>query len=80
MAIQPVFLALGQAKISLIIAMLRKVILLTPLAIIFPVFFDVDGVFFAEPVSDFISAITAIILFRLNINKILSREKVEQIK
>ena len=80
MAIQPVFLALGQAKISLIIAMLRKLILLTPLAIIFPVFFDVDGVFFAEPVSDFISAITAIILFRLNINKILSREKVEQIK
>ncbi len=80
MAIQPVFLALGQAKISLIIAMLRKVILLTPLAIIFPVFFDVDGVFFAEPVSDFISAITEIILFRLNINKILSREKVEQIK
>lgn len=80
MAIQPVFLALGQAKISLIIAMLRKVILLTLLAIIFPVFFDVDGVFFAEPVSDFISAITAIILFRLNINKILSREKVEQIK
>ena len=80
MAIQPVFLALGQAKISLIIAMLRKVILLTPLAIIFPVFFDVDGVFFAEPVSDFISAITAIILFRININKILSKEKVEQIK
>lgn len=80
MAIQPVFLALGQARISLIIAMLRKVILLTPLAIIFPVFFDADGVFFAEPVSDFISAITAIILFGLNINKILSKEKVEQIR
>ena len=80
MAIQPVFLALGQAKISLIIAMLRKVILLTPLAIIFPIYFDADGVFFAEPVSDFISAITAIILFRLNINKILSKEKLEQIK
>ncbi|MFG6327918.1 MAG: MATE family efflux transporter [Lachnospiraceae bacterium] len=80
MAIQPVFLALGQAKISLIIAMLRKVILLTPLAIIFPIYFGADGVFFAEPVSDFISAITAIILFGLNINKILSKEKVEQIK
>lgn len=80
MAIQPVFLALGQAKISLIIAMLRKVILLTPLAIIFPVYFDADGVFLAEPVSDFISAITAIILFSLNINKILSKEKVEQIR
>lgn len=80
MAIQPVFLALGQAKISLIIAMLRKVILLTPLAIIFPLYAGADGVFFAEPVSDFISAITAIILFRLNIDRILSKEKVLQIK
>ncbi len=80
MAIQPVFLALGQAKISLIIAMLRKVILLTPLAIIFPVYTGADGVFFAEPVSDFISAITAVILFKLNIGKILSKEKVLQIK
>ena len=58
MAIQPTFLALGQAKISLIIAMLRKVILLTPLAIIFPMFLGADGVYLAEPVSDFISAIT----------------------
>lgn len=80
MAIQPTFLALGQAKISLVIAMLRKVILLTPLAIIFPKFIGADGVYWAEPVSDFISAITAITLFALNINKILSKEKVEQIK
>lgn len=80
MAIQPTFLALGQAKISLFIAMLRKVILLTPLAIIFPFFWGADGVYFAEPVSDFVSAITAITLFTVNINKILSKEKVEQIK
>ena len=80
MAIQPTFLALGQAKISLVIAMLRKVILLTPLAIIFPMFLGADGVYFAEPVSDFISAITAIILFLLNINKILSKENLEKIK
>lgn len=80
MAIQPTFLALGQAKLSLFIAMLRKVILLAPLAIIFPLFWGADGVYIAEPVSDFISAITAITLFVLNINKILSKEKVEQIK
>lgn len=80
MAIQPTFLGLGQAKLSLFIAMLRKVILLTPLAIIFPLFWGADGVYIAEPVSDFLSAITAIILFALNINKILSKEKVEQIK
>lgn len=80
MAIQPTFLALGQAKISLFIAMLRKVILLAPLAVIFPLFWGTDGVYLAEPVSDFISAITAITLFTLNINKILSKESVEQIK
>lgn len=80
MAIQTTFLALGQAKISLFIAMLRKVILLTPLAIIFPLFLGTDGVYLAEPVSDFISVITATILFTLNINKILSKERVEQIK
>ena len=37
--IQPTFLGLGQAKISLFIALLRKVILLVPLALIFPNFF-----------------------------------------
>ena len=35
--IQPTFLGLGQAKISLFIALLRKVILLVPLALIFPI-------------------------------------------
>ena len=34
--IQPTFLALGQAKISLFIAMFRKVILLVPLALVLP--------------------------------------------
>lgn len=73
MAIQPTFLALGQAKISLFIAMLRKVILLVPLAIVLPFFMGVDGVYFAEPISDVLSAFTAMTLFLLNINKILSK-------
>jgi len=74
MAIQPTFLALGQAKISLFIAMLRKVILLVPLAIVLPYFMGVDGVYFAEPISDVLSALTALALFVFNINKILSKQ------
>lgn len=77
--IQPTFLALGQAKVSLFIAMLRKVILLVPLALIFPCFFGVMGVYYAEPVSDVISAATAAILFLKNIPKILSKEALEKI-
>lgn len=78
--IQPTFLALGQAKISLFIAMLRKVILLVPLALILPNFFGVMGVYYAEPVSDILSALTASALFLLNIRKILSRETLAKIQ
>lgn len=77
--IQPTFLALGQAKISLFIAVLRKIILLIPLAVILPHFMGVMGVYWAEPVSDTISAATASVLFMLNIKKILSEESLAKI-
>ena len=62
---QQVFVSLGQAKISLFIAILRKIILLVPLIYILPNFFDYKqfGVIIAEPISDMISAITAITIF-----------------
>ena len=51
-------MALGQAKISLLMACLRKLILLIPLIFILPIFFENKAlaVFLAEPVSDFIAA------------------------
>ena len=78
--IQPTFLGLGQAKISLFIALLRKVILLVPLALIFPNFFGVMGVYYAEPVADVTSAVIASILFLCNIKKILTMENLKKIK
>ncbi|MCM1144535.1 MAG: MATE family efflux transporter [Blautia sp.] len=78
--IQPTFLALGQAKISLFIAVFRKIILLIPLAIVFPRFFGVMGVYYSEPVSDILSAVTATILFLCNIKKMLSTEALAKIK
>ena len=62
--VQCTFLALGKAKQSFFLACLRKVILLTPLAFILPhVMGGVIGVYWAEPISDFISATTAAFLF-----------------
>ena len=78
--IQPTFLALGQAKVSLFIAVLRKIILLIPLAIILPHFMGVTGVYYAEPISDTISATTATVLFMVNIKKILSEEALAKIR
>jgi putative MATE family efflux protein len=80
MSIQPTFLALGQAKVSLFIAMLRKVILLVPLALILPKFMGVDGVYYAEPISDILSATTATVLFCVLIRRILSEESLNKIK
>lgn len=64
MCSQTTFLALGRAKISLFIALLRKVILLIPLAIILPkITGDVMFIYYAEPISDIISAVTCGVLF-----------------
>lgn len=72
---QQTFMALGQAKISLLMACLRKLVLLIPLIFILPFFFQdkVFGVFVAEPVSDIIAAgVTAAMLFT-RLNRILDK-------
>ena len=64
---QQAFMALGQAKISLVMALLRKVFLLIPLIFILPNFFENQAfaVFLAEPVSDIIAAaVTTFMFFR----------------
>ncbi len=68
---QNMFVSLGQAKISLFIALLRKVILLVPLALILPNFFGVNGVFIAESVADATSAICCTVIFMISFPKIM---------
>ena len=76
-ACQQSFMALGQAKISLFLACLRKIILLIPLIFILPMFLEnkVFGVFLAEPVSDIIAALVTTIAFLSQFNKILNKGK-----
>lgn len=62
-ACQQTFLALGKATISLVLALLRKIVLLIPLIFILPTFFNekLFAVILAEPVADITAAtITAI--------------------
>ena len=72
---QQSFMALGQAKISLFLACLRKIILLIPLIFILPNFFadKVFAVFLAEPVSDIIAAAVTTVAFFTQFKKILSK-------
>ena len=75
---QQAFMALGQAKISLVMALLRKVILLIPLIFILPNFFadKAFAVFLAEPVADITAAaVTTFMFFRFFIKMLREGKK-----
>lgn len=79
---QQAFMALGQAKISLFMACLRKLILLIPLIFILPLFFQTDAdkafaVFLAEPVSDITAATVTTITFFTFFRKLLKKSPQE---
>ena len=74
-ACQNMFVALGQAKISIFIALLRKVILLVPLALILPRFTEVMGIYAAEAISDATAAIICTVIFFVSFPKILGKIK-----
>ena len=58
------FQAIGKAKISIFLGLSRQVILLIPLLLILPIFFELNGVWASAPSSDIISSIlTAVFLF-----------------
>ena len=74
---QQSFMALGQAKVSLILACLRKLILLIPLIFILPLILPdkVFAVFLAEPVSDIIAAAVTTTVFMVKFNGILEHKR-----
>ena len=69
---QQSFVALGEAKISLFLALERKIFLLIPLIFILPHFFadKLFAVFLAEPVADVLAAATTTVLFLIRFRNI----------
>ena len=72
-ACQNLFVALGQAIVSVFIALLRKVILLIPLALILPRFMGMPGVYAAEGISDATAAICCTLIFAIQFPRILRK-------
>ena len=71
--------SVGKAKIATVLSLLRQVILLIPMILILPNFFGLNGVWYASPISDFLStAITAYILYR-ELKSYKKEEKAETI-
>lgn len=69
------FMALGQAKTSLLLACLRKVILLIPLIYILPWIIpnQVFAVFLAEPIADVVASAVTGYMFFSRFNRILDK-------
>ena len=47
------FQCIGKVKVSIFLSLSRQLILLLPMAYVFPMFWDLDGVWYAMPASDF---------------------------
>ena len=79
-ACQQTFIALGNAKMSIFLALLRKVILLIPLIFILPNLFEnkVMAVFLAEPVADAIAVTVTVTSFAVSFRKLLKEGKQKQ--
>lgn len=74
---QQTFMALGEAKTSLLLACLRKLILLIPLIFILPNFFadKAFAVFLAEPVSDLTASVVTTLTFFRFFGKLMKENK-----
>lgn len=72
---QNAFIAVGDAKVSLCIALLRKVVLLIPLALLLPRFMGVTGVYAAEAIADATAAILCTVIFLFRFPVLLKRNR-----
>ena len=74
LACQMTFVAIGYAKSSILVAVMRKFVLLLPLIYLMPhlVSNQVMGVYLAEPVADFLAVMFTAFLFRSQFKKAIA--------
>lgn len=76
---QSVFVGLGKSKEAIFFSLLRKAIIVVPLTLYLPTCFDlgVNGVFVAEPISNFIGGIACFVTMLIIVWPELSKNKIE---
>lgn len=77
---QAVFVGLGKAKRAVFFSIFRKVVIVTPLIILFPMVFGLgtDGVLMAEPVSNFIGGAACFGTMMLTVWRELKQKEQEE--
>lgn len=76
---QQTFIAFGNSRISAFLAIFRKVLVLIPLIYLLPALLkdNVQAVFLAEPIADFIAVMTTAILFAVNFKKLMRQMRTQ---
>lgn len=69
MVITNFFQSIGKAKISMFLSLSRQMLFLLPLLITLPLWFGVDGIWWAMPISDTIAALVTLVLMATYIKK-----------
>lgn len=72
---QTTFTSLGKAKQAVFFSLLRKAFIVFPLTLLLPRWFDVNGVFLAEPVSNFIGGVACFGTMMATVWRMLIREE-----
>lgn len=81
MACQMTFNSLGNAKASIIVAVMRKFVLLIPLIYLLPHLLSIDktmAVYLAEPMADFFAVLFTAVLFTFQFKKAIEQIQVKE--
>lgn len=73
MVITNFFQSIGKAKISMFLSLSRQMLFLLPLLITLPLWFGVDGIWWAMPISDTIAALVTLVLMATYMKKFRSK-------
>ena len=69
------FQSIGKVKVSIFLSLSRQLFLLLPMAYVFPLFWELDGVWYSMPASDFLSFAMTIPMLMWYMKKFRASEK-----
>ena len=69
------FQCIGKVRVSIFLSLSRQLFMLLPMAYVFPLFFELDGVWYSMPASDFVSFAMTIPILMWYLRKIKAHEQ-----
>jgi Na+-driven multidrug efflux pump len=69
MVVTNFFQCIGKVKISIFLSLSRQLLILVPMLAILPLFFNLDGVWYALPASDATASLIAFVIMTIYMRK-----------